>query len=195
MIIKLLQRCRWTRQLIYKLGEGRARIFIEQFKAQLSKGTILDVGTGVGNITAQLRQAGYTVVPLDVENLSFTPAITPQIYDGKHMPFDDHSFDAALVLTVLHHVADPETLLAESARVSKRLIVIEDVFTNPIHKYVTYFVDSLLNLEFIGHPHSNKSDAEWRRVFADMGLTLVKTTTMKSFLVMRHRVYILDVPA
>ena len=129
---------------------------------------------------------------LDVQDLSFTPMMHPSLYDGQHMPFKDKSFDTALILTVLHHVADQKTILLEAKRVAKRIIIIEDVHYNTFHKYITFFMDSLFNLEFFGHPHSNRDNTEWRAVFKQYKLKLVEEKAMKSFLVLRHRMYVLD---
>jgi hypothetical protein len=93
---------------------------------------------------------------------------------------------------VLHHAPNPEAVLQEAARVAKRVIITEDVYYNIVHKYATFFMDSLLNLEFIGHPHSNKTDAQWREVFQKAGLRLTGEKAMASFLVLRHRMYVLE---
>jgi ubiquinone/menaquinone biosynthesis C-methylase UbiE len=181
--------------MIYNAGEARAIDSIDHFKKYLRPGEkLLDVGAGVGNIAWHLQQQGYPTTPLDVENLSFTPEITPVLYDGRHMPFKDKEFDSALILTVLHHIPRKQQVpvLLESLRVAKRLIIIEDVHYNWPHKLITMLLDSLFNLEFIGHPHSNKSDAEWRAVFAKLGLKITAEKSVKSFGVLRHRMYILE---
>ena len=41
------------------------------------------------------------------------------LYDGKVMPFEDKSFDSALLTEVLEHVFNPDTLLKEVNRVMK----------------------------------------------------------------------------
>jgi len=49
----------------------------------------------------------------------------------------------------------------------------EDVCERRLQRIATRTIDSLLNLEFFGHPHTNKSDSEWRRIFAGVGLRLL----------------------
>lgn len=42
-----------------------------------------------------------------------------QSYDGKHMPFENQTFDAVLSNTVLEHVQDVDAVLRETCRVTK----------------------------------------------------------------------------
>lgn len=192
-VVQFLRTHHSSRSIVHRLGEPRARLFIEQFERYLNTtDSILDVGTGVGNIAAQLIEKGYTVLPLDVENLSFTSDVVPKLFDGKAIPFNNKQFDVALVSTVLHHVKVPKDILLEAARVAKKLIVIEDIYTSTPHKYLTYAMDSLMNLEFKNHPHSNKTDSQWKNLFREMGLELVSTGYMKSSVVFKHAVYVLE---
>lgn len=194
-VVQLLQRWEPLRKSLYDAAEPRAVDSIGHFKKYLRPGeTLLDVGTGMGNIAWRLQQMGHPTTPLDVENVSFTPDIRPVLYDGQHMPFKNKKFDSALILTVLHHVPREQQipLIKESLRVAKRLIIIEDVHYNWPHKLATMFLDSLLNLEFAGHPHSNKNDDEWRALFKSLGLQATAVKPIKSFVVLRHRMYILE---
>lgn len=136
-------------------------------------GTILDIGSGTGMVSAMLREQGYRVTSLDVRDRSINASLRPVLYDGDRVPFDNDSFDCALLLTVLHHTPDPEAVLREALRVSPRVIVIEDVYSNPVQKQLTYCTDSLFNLEFSGHPHSNRTDREWLRTFSDLDVRVV----------------------
>jgi len=133
---------------------------------------LLDLGAGKCALSWKLKQEGYNTTPVDVQNLSFTSQIDPIIYDGKNLPFADNSFDKVLLLTVLHHIPEPEIVIREALRVADELIIIEDVYTNQLHKYLTFFTDSLFNFEFIGHPHSNKTENEWEKLFKDLKLKI-----------------------
>jgi demethylmenaquinone methyltransferase / 2-methoxy-6-polyprenyl-1,4-benzoquinol methylase len=46
--------------------------------------------------------------------------------DALSLPFDDNTFDVAVCRWVLHHVERPEKMIAEMARVSRRLVVAAD---------------------------------------------------------------------
>lgn len=153
---------------------------------------ILDVGTGAGDVAHAMQQAGNIVTALDVKNYSCTPEIQPVLYDGKVMPFPGRSFDVATIIMTLHHTPDPERIIQEAARVAQKLVIIEDVFTSTPHKYATFFVDNLMNLEFFGNPHTNKTDEQWKATFKKHGLRLTDEAAFSSLLVMRHKIYVLE---
>lgn len=193
-LILFLQKHKFTRMIIDKLGRPRAKFLTSLFVSNLiSKSMIIDIGSGTCNIADLLAQKGYKVTAIDVVDLSFSSTISPIIYDGKRLPFQYESFDTAILITVLHHTKDPKAILAEASRVSKQIVVIEDIYNKKLHKYLTFFVDSLLNLEFKDHPHSNKTDEQWRQLFKKMNLELISISYAKSYLIMRHCVYILKV--
>ena len=134
---------------------------------------ILDIGCGGAHIAAALRKLGYDITPLDVKNKSYFDDIQPIIYGGRKIPFRDDAFDVSLLLTVLHHIKDPVATLIEAKRVSRRIIIAEDLFVGEFQKYFTFAMDSVLNREFFGHPHSNKTKEEWAAVFRELGLKIV----------------------
>ncbi|ADH97903.1 class I SAM-dependent methyltransferase [Salisediminibacterium selenitireducens] len=134
---------------------------------------ILDIGAGKGALSWMLLEQGFDVTPVDVQNISFTEKVKPVIYDGETLPFPDNSRDVGLFLTVLHHTPDPEALIREALRVCDRLIIIEDVYHGKAQKYATWFTDSLFNLEFKGHPHTNKNNFGWLKTFADLDLRVL----------------------
>ncbi|MHB9034381.1 MAG: class I SAM-dependent methyltransferase [Anaerolineae bacterium] len=135
--------------------------------------TILDLGTGRGYLAHYLLACGQVVTPMDVRDSVRAPGIKPIIYDGLHLPASSQRFDYCLLSTVLHHTLQPEALLREAARVSRRLIVIEDIYSSAFSRWITMASCSLANWQFHGHPHSNKSDAGWRETFGALGLQLL----------------------
>ncbi|MGH8710036.1 MAG: class I SAM-dependent methyltransferase [Burkholderiales bacterium] len=193
MSLKSLRRASFLKRFVFKLWLWDARHKLERIADYLQKSDkLLDVGCGPGSVCLLLKNLGHDVTPLDVQDLSFTDEIKPLIYDGKIMPFTDDTFDVALLLTVLHHMPDPGAVFAEAKRVAKKIIVIEDIYCNRVQQYLTYFVDSLVNLEFFGHPHSNKSDAEWKILFAELGLKLKESKSARFLLLFRQATYYLE---
>lgn len=153
---------------------------------------ILDIGSGNGVLCHALRERGYSVVPVDVRDGSFLSGVRPTIYDGEHLPFTEGGLDVALLITVLHHVARPETLLAEAKRVAHRIVLIEETYRTTTERLLTHAIDSVFNLEFVGHPHSNKTDAEWRATFDALALDLVSAGYTRSLGVLRRVTYLLE---
>lgn len=134
--------------------------------------TLLEVGSGPGSVLSVFRKAGYKIDGIDIRDSSFRKDLKPTLYDGAQMPLTDRSVDAALLLTMLHHTPEPDLILREAMRVAKRLIIIEDVYETPFQRKYTKLADKITNLEFFGHPHTNRDDLEWRATFEKFGWTL-----------------------
>lgn len=160
--------------MILRLGKKRTEDIVRDVTPYLEPGEhILDVGAGTCEVAAALRQLGHKVVPVDVRDLSCVEGLDPLVYDGARLPFGANSFEVALLVNVLHHVREPIPLLREITRVARRIVIHEDIFHTPAQRWLTELMDSLTNLEFVGHPHSNQDDEGWRRTFAQLGLKLL----------------------
>ncbi|MEL6338699.1 MAG: class I SAM-dependent methyltransferase [Myxococcota bacterium] len=151
-----------------------ARSKIERIASYLnSDDRILDVGTGYGLVSDGLvAEHGFTVERCDVVDEQLADGPRPTLFDGRRLPYESDSYDVAMLLTVLHHVHDPEALLSEARRVARRLLIIEDVYSGPLQRRLTYAADSLFNFEFGNHPHSNRTDPEWRACFCRLSLEI-----------------------
>ncbi len=193
MFIQFLQNNKFFRKIIYKVGNARAKDMINEIQPYLKKkDLILDIGSGSCNVCENLLNRGYKINPIDVEDLSFVDNLKAVIYDGEKIPFNDNNFDKALILTVLHHTTEPEKILKEAKRVSKKIIIIEDIYDNWFHQYLTYFFDSLLNLEFSGHPHTNKNDEQWKQTFKKLGLKIIAVKYNYLFVVFKQATYYVE---
>ena len=174
----------WLKDARFKLARIRKYLRLNE--------TILDIGAGPGSVCLLLDEDGYFVTPIDVEDRSLTDEVKPTIYDGITLPFKGGSFDAALILTVLHHTENPRCILLEAKRVAGKIIIIEDIYTNVFQQYLTYTLDSIFNFEFVGHPHGNKSDGEWKELFYELGLTLKDCRYDRFLLFFRQATYYLE---
>lgn len=140
----------------------------------LKKGVkIMDLGCGSGVFTKKLMDMGYKITPVDVVKKLKIEGVEEIIYDGKRLPFKDKEFQQVMVVTVLHHVPHFRELLRDVARVSREIIIVEDTYENAWDKFWTQIWDSILNLEFWGHPHNNLRDWEWRKIFAEEGFEIL----------------------
>ena len=170
----------------------RANIKVRRIIEHLGKDDVIaDIGTGNGGVCHLLKEHGLSVQPFDIGNKSVFDDVRPQILDGQTFPLGDNSVDCALLLTVFHHTPDPEQLLREATRVSRRkVIVMEDVFTNKFQKKLTHWADSVVNWEFANHPHTNKTEEEWQRLFGAMGLR-VESKSLHRLFPFRQVTYVL----
>jgi len=88
---------------------------------------VLDVGCGDGLLSFEIakRRRDVRVEGIDVllRKNTFIPVAK---FDGTTIPHMDSSFDAVILVDVLHHTIDPTILLREARRVARRVIVIKD---------------------------------------------------------------------
>lgn len=187
----------FLRRMAQRSVPARLQIKLHRIAKHLQKSDkILDIGTGNGGLCRALRAEGFEVHPLDVADLSFFPEVKATLYDGETIPCADKSFDTCLLITMLHHTPQPEAVLREAIRVCRgKLVIMEDVYTNGFQKQLTFFTDSLVNLEFEGHPHTNKTDAQWQALFKNLDLRLVSREEFRTLLFFRQVIYVVEVGA
>jgi SAM-dependent methyltransferase len=126
---------------------------------------ILDIGTGVGGIAADLSERGFEVVSVDIDDASLVNGFPSEIYNGHKLPFADREFDTALLVHVLHHCADGLEVLKEAKRVAKRVIFIEDTYRSTFERSLVSLFDMLGNSEFYDHDYKTKE--EWENIIKD----------------------------
>lgn len=193
-MLKLLYSIPFLRSLYFnRIGLWWIRRKVAPFINHLSvTDKIIDVGSGNGLVADFLRQQGFDVTPLDIVSMPYHERVAPIVYDGKTMPFEEKSFDVALILTVLHHIERPEPVLEEAQRIAHKIIIIEDIYKNKLQKYATFFMDWLVNLGYSPAPHTNKNDKGWRMTFDNMELKVLHTVQWRVLLLFRQVVYILQ---
>ena len=170
----------------------RAEVKRKRLLPFLSSGqSVLEVGAGNGALTKLLGLDGLEMVPLDIADKSLFKEMNVTVYDGNVFPFSDKQFDACQLITMLHHTTNAEELVRKAKRVSNRIIIMEDIYESPFQKYLTWFTDSLVNWEFYGHPHTNRTDAEWKEIFQRNGLELENVEYYRFLLFFKQVTYVL----
>jgi SAM-dependent methyltransferase len=119
----------------------------------------LDVASGGGNVARRLREAGCRVTTVDS-----APGMQPDVVGrAESLPFADGSFDVAVTRIAPHHFDDVREAVSELARVSRRLVVVEDTL------YAGEWVEEAERLRDPTHVRSYSED-EWRGFLAAAGL-------------------------
>ena len=97
------------------------------------EGELLDLGTGTAQIPIELcqRHSGVHVLAVDlaenmlavarenVEAAGLSERIRLERVDAKRLSYDDGRFDAIISNSIVHHIAEPRSVLAEAVRVVK----------------------------------------------------------------------------
>jgi ubiquinone/menaquinone biosynthesis C-methylase UbiE len=163
---------------------GRLRPGLEILLENDDDARILDLGAGEGYVGAVLQQAGYGRVLLaDVVDMNRT-ALPHKTVDGRTLPFEEDVFDVTVLCFVLHHARDPERVLTEALRVSKRgVIVMESTVSGPLQHRVLRTLDQLANrVRSQGEMNQQedylhlRSPEEWVEKVDSVGGTILKDT-------------------
>lgn len=142
----------------------------------------IDVGTGAGALALALAPLVREVVGVDrvPELLALARERSPANAkfgeaDATGLPFDDDSFDLAGTLRTLHHVARPELVVAELARVTRHgghVLVVDQIA--PADPLEALELDRFERVRDASHTRL-LPEIDLRHLFEANGLTLVRT--------------------
>jgi SAM-dependent methyltransferase len=122
---------------------------------------VLDVATGGGHVARRLREEGAEVVTTDA-----APGMQPDVVcRAEDLPFADGSFDVVVSRIAAHHFDDIGKGIGEMARVSNRVVVIEDML---------YRTDDEQEAEKLRDPAHVRSlsPEEWRELLESAALEI-----------------------
>ena len=143
---------------------------------------ILDLGCGSGIIGLAFQEFFQAeVIGADVRDNRISP-LPFKLIDGKKLPFPENFFDVILINYVLHHSENPTTLLNEAKRVSKKIIIYEDLPEGFLSKLIckihgASFAKFFRNL----NSASFKSEKEWEKFFRELGLNIILKKKINNF--------------
>lgn len=92
---------------------------------------ILDFGCGSGKLVCELRGSGYNAVGLELDSPKSQSNVLEKARDhvshyngAMPLPFSDDEFDATISTEVLEHIPNPQNVISELARITKRILII-----------------------------------------------------------------------
>jgi SAM-dependent methyltransferase len=89
---------------------------------------VVDLGCGFGSYGARLQEAGRRVVGVDLDPAfveeTRSRGVEALVADVTSTPFDDRSFDSAILFEVLEHIPQPERVLREALRIVRRNVLV-----------------------------------------------------------------------
>ncbi len=94
---------------------------LSEFISDPESSRVLDIGAGMGALSARLAAAGYQVSACDLypDVFSARDIECRRVDSGGRLPYEDESLDVALAVEVLEHIDGHETLFSEIRRVLK----------------------------------------------------------------------------
>lgn len=156
----------------------RIRVLARHLAALLPRGArVLDVGAGDGLLARRVLDArpDLTMHGVDVFVRPVTH-VPVEAFDGARLPFPDASFDAVMLVDVVHHASDQLRLLREVGRVARRAVIIKDHLVRGVLAAPT-----LRLMDWVGNaphgvalPYAYWTPAHWQQALADAGLRTVE---------------------
>jgi demethylmenaquinone methyltransferase/2-methoxy-6-polyprenyl-1,4-benzoquinol methylase len=120
---------------------------------------LADVGGGTGNYARALREEGWDPVVIDREPAMLARAAAKGLEtieaDAQRLPLADESVDAVMLVSMLHHVEEPPTALAEARRVLRpggRLALMAFTREDVAASWVSDYWPSTREWTFASHP-------------------------------------------
>jgi SAM-dependent methyltransferase len=144
---------------------------------------VLDLGTGYGFILDGIyKNKTKNIKGIDVINLNKTNHEV-KVYDGINIPYPDNSFDVVLCLYILHHTncKNHNKILNEMKRVSKKIIILEDITDNIFDKFLSFFHKIVSLFKYKSNSFCFRSSNDWKKIFKNNNLSIIneKSITKK----------------
>lgn len=164
--------------------QHRLKVLVSLIQPYLTENDrVLDIGCGAGLLGNAIVSSELTPSRVQYMGVEKHPRGGEPIevigYDGDVLPFEDNSFDVVLIADVLHHDADPQSLLKDAARVSKKYVIVKDHKIDGLFsQYRVSFLDWAAN-----EPHGVKclydylSYSQWREMIDNVDLNVVYEET------------------
>ncbi len=141
---------------------------------------VLDVGCGSGALGQAILESPLCPPDVSLEGVERVKRggepIKVLAYKGITIPHPDNSYDLVILADVLHHESDPDRLLSECIRISRRLVIIKDHQLKGLFSWLRVsFIDWAANAPY-GVPclYRYNTPEQWVNLNRRHGLTIVE---------------------
>ena len=129
-------RLRLFRKYGYDIPKARKFILA---RAKLTKGRILEIGTGQGHTAIALAKKGLKLISIDLDKKAQDAARTKlkamkldklvalKIMNAEKLRYKDNTFESVVSVNFIHHAEKPIRCLKEMVRVTRNKLVIADL--------------------------------------------------------------------
>jgi len=145
--------------------------------SHLNGGSVLSIGCGEGKIEHMLKEKNNVEIR-GVEITKYNEQrIKTDIYDGKSLPFKDNSFDTTMLVYILHHTNDMESLISEAVRVAKKeVIILDHTYTDGVSKTFLKIYDYFANIPYkMPIPLNFLKVHEWKTLFSKFNIEITQS--------------------
>ncbi len=142
---------------------------------------VLDVGASCGRLAKNIQNKldiKFVGVDTHIQPKTFIPV---REYNGKKLPFKDNSFDCVMIIDTLHHTKDPQKIIEEAKRVSKKYVLIKDHYWENSFDFVMLkFADYTGNKPYgVDLPYNFLKRDSWYKLIKNNDLIIVKSQSFR----------------
>ncbi|NHI93209.1 MAG: class I SAM-dependent methyltransferase [Candidatus Lokiarchaeota archaeon] len=163
---------------------NRAKRSFDLIKKHLKGEKILDLGAGNGFIALEIKnKLEKDVILVDVVDYNCTNLPMLLYQQDDTVPLADEEADTTLLYTVLHHASNPEHVLEEATRVTKkRLVIMEGYCENDnvrvTNSFFDWFYNRVVGDEDINVPLNFLSVKGWEQILNLHGFEVLETKNL-----------------
>ena len=148
----------------------RGKILLESYKDWIGNtDKVLDVGCGNGVIGKMISDKfGCRIEGTDIMNFIESGIAFKMMPNETTLPYEEGSFDIAILNDMLHHTTKQKEVIAEALRVAKKVLIFE---TKPTYraKILDHVLNWVHNVK-MPIPLTHRTLENWKYIFDQMGI-------------------------